>query len=207
MQTGDGEQGFARLRPPAGVELSGSAARHQPDQFVLVGVLGCGLGDHPAVLDDHDAGGQLGDLGEPVRDVDDEHAALLEPPDQREQRLKIAAGEDRRRLVQDEHLRLAALGDQRLGDLHHLLAGDGERARPGTRVDGAVADGLQQVAGAGMGGAPVDEAAEAAGEVPHEQVLGDGQLGDQGQFLVDGADAVAVGVVRRAQLDALPVQP
>ena len=48
--------------------------------------------------------------------------------------LRLALGERRRRLVEDQD---AAVERQRLGDLDQLLAGDGERLDQDGRVDGA----------------------------------------------------------------------
>ena len=61
-------------------------------------------GDDAAVAHHHDAVGDLGDLVEPVADIDEGHAFGLEPADLLEQQLGLLAAERRRRLVEDEQL-------------------------------------------------------------------------------------------------------
>jgi len=81
-------------------------------------------------------------LVQPVRDVDDRHTGLLQPPDHAEQHVDLGVGEDRRRFVQDEQLRLAG---QRLGDRHLLLLGDRQAAHRRGRVADRHAQQVQQL--------------------------------------------------------------
>ena len=79
-----------------------------------------------------DAIADLADLVDEVGDVDDRVAARLEPRDQREQALGVAAAERAGRLVEHEH---AATDGDGPRDLDELLIGDGKIARPGVRAE------------------------------------------------------------------------
>ena len=109
--------------------------------------------------------------------------------------------EGRGRLVQDEQLDV--LG-QRLRDLHQLLLADADVHHPGDRVL-VQADPLQQSGGGGVGLVPVDDAAAGA-LVAEEDVLGDGQVRAQRQFLVDDDDAALFALPDVGELADLAVE-
>ena len=90
---------------------------------LLVG--GCRLErvDVAAVAQHRDAIGDAGELLHAVRDVDDAGVGRAEAADEVEQHVDLGVVQGGRRLVHDEHL---GVEGERLGDLHHLLAGDGE---------------------------------------------------------------------------------
>ena len=107
-----------------------------------------------------------------------------------EQHVDLGVGQDRRRLVQDEHGRVAR---ERLGDRHLLLLGDGELADRDRRVAGRQAQQLEQLHDLGVLLGPGDPAA-AADLAAGEDVLRDRQLGEQLRLLVHGRDAERHGV-------------
>ena len=63
-------------------------------------------GDVEAVAQHGDVVAQFLDLVEIVRDVDDRHAFVAQAADQPEEDVGLAPDQGRRRLVEDEHLRL-----------------------------------------------------------------------------------------------------
>jgi hypothetical protein len=82
----------------------------------------------------------LGDpreLFEPVRDVDERHAARLQPVDLLEQQIDFARGQHRGGFVEDQH---AAVADQIARDFHHLLMADAELADQRVGIDRVEAD-------------------------------------------------------------------
>ena len=109
------------------------AAHHHADD-VVHGHIGHVPRVHIAsVAHDRHAVGDDAQLLHAVGDVDDAHALGLQPADEREQILDFRFGQRRGGLVHDENARVAE--GQRLGDFHHLLLGDGERAHAGARAD------------------------------------------------------------------------
>ena len=102
--------------------------------------------------------------------------------------LALALGERGGRLVHDEYLRVHG---QRLGDLHQLLLGDGERAdrRGGAEIR---AHNVEQLFRLAVGARPVDEGASLE-LVADEYVLRHRQVGIGCGVLVDGGDAVLLG--------------
>ena len=74
------------------------------------------------------------------------------------QPLGVARRQHRRRLVEDDD---ADVARQRLGDLHHLLVGDGQVADQPARVD-VEAQPLDQGAGPAVQAAPADHARQLA---------------------------------------------
>ena len=83
-----------------------------------------------AVAKHGDAVAIVEDLRHAVGDVDDRDAARGEVAHDPEQDLRLALGQRRGRLVEDQH---AAVQRQRLGDLDQLLLRDRERAAPARR--------------------------------------------------------------------------
>ena len=173
---------------PADHELGDLAHRQLADRV---------RADRLPVAHDGDLVGDAEQLVEPVGDVDDGDARRGQPADDREQHLDLGVGQDRRRLVQDEHGRLAG---QRLGDRHLLLLGDRERADRHRGVAGGQAEQLEQLDDLGVLLGPGDPAAPA--DLPAgEDVLRDRELGEQLRLLVHGRDAQGHGVAGRADRD------
>ena len=176
-------------------------ADHPADDPVLVdGVRGDGERlDGLAVADDRDLVGDLLDLVELVGDHDRGDPLALQALEQVEQVLGVVVVEGRRGLVEDEQLDL--LGE-RLGDLDELLLADTEVLDLGQRVLGQ-ADPGEQLDGLAVGAVPADDPA-GGGLVAEEDVLGDRQLGDQRQLLVDDDDAGGLALPDVLELDTSP---
>ena len=97
-----------------------------------------------------------------------------------------------RTAVGSSRIRISRRGDQRLGDLDDLLHGDAERRRRGVRTSmSSKPKSASSSVGAPLGRAPVDHArTDRAMRHPAEQdVLGDAQMRQEAQLLVDGVDA------------------
>jgi len=157
--------------------------------------------DDATIANDGDRIGDRLDLLDLVGDQDRRDALGLEAAQQAEQLLAVGLVQGGRRLVEDQESDLLGEG---LGDLDELLLADAESSdgRVGEVVE---ADHLQQVARPGMGGAPVDQAVMAL-FVAEEDVLGDRELGDQGELLVDDDDAERLAGPDVGELGFLPVE-
>ncbi|GAB3981986.1 hypothetical protein GCM10027615_63730 [Plantactinospora veratri] len=164
-------------------------------QFVGGGVHGVHGGHPAAVLQDRDPAGQVEDLGEPVRDVQQADAPLLEPAYQAVQQLDLVVGQRRGGLVHDEQPRVEG---QRLGDLDDLLLRDAEMSHPGVGRQGGLPDRAEQSAGAAEHLPAVDEPS-AYRFMAQVHVLRDGALRQQVELLVDDADAGPLRVARTAE--------
>ena len=132
---------------------------HGADDPVVV-ELGHRRGQHArAVLEHDDLVGDLEDLLQPVRDVEDGPAGSGEAPDLGEELRGLRGREHRGRLVEDQDARL---GDQRLGDLDDLLARDAQAPDRGGRVEIGKAEIRKHPPGDPVGFAPVDDEGQAA---------------------------------------------
>ena len=147
-----------------------------------------------AVAEDGDPVAQLEHLVEAVADEQDRHARRGQASHLAEQALHLERREGGGRLVHDQH---ADVARHRLGDLHGLLAGDGELRGERTRVD-------VDLEPARISAARCCIARQCTRRPPglaHEDVLGDGQVGEDERFLVDAGDAERLRRGRVAQLD------
>jgi len=148
--------------------------------------------DQAPVAQDRDAIADLEHLLEVMGHVHDRVALVAELMDAGEQRLGLALGQRRRRLVEDQDLRRCA---EDLGDLDELLGGERQRRDLGARVQPVQPDPLEhrlrltvQLARAG------DPAPRR--QLAHQQVLLHRQVGQEAELLVDDADAGVAGLGR-----------
>ena len=133
-------------------------------------------------------------------DEDDRRALIAQGVDDAEELVGFFGGDGRGRLIQNQHPRL---GDQRLGDLGHLLQGDAEAAHLRVRIEGMPS------AASCRGGAPVErrpiDDAPASQRLPAEiHVAADVEMGNEIELLMDGADAQLLGGVGIGQVTGLP---
>ncbi len=197
------QQHLAGVGLVVGVAVLDRAADHRANDAVLVHL----TGDHVvglhrlAVADDGDGIADRSDLVELVGDHDLGDALGLQAAHQVEQVGRVVLVQGRGGLVQDQQ---ADVLRQRLGDLHQLLLADAEAFDRGVRVD-VQADSGQQVDRAVARLRPVDQAA-LDDLVAQEDVLGDRQLGHQGQLLVDDHDTLVLGVLDPAEVHHLAVE-
>ena len=157
--------------------------------------------DQCAVLEHGDAVAEREDLVQAVRDEDDRDALRAERPQPLEQQLDLAAGDDRRRLVEHEQPDVV---DQRARDLDHLLVGD--RQSPTRRADRARRRALSEGRSPRARAPMVDGAARTAPLMADEDVLRDRQFGKENELLIDDVDAAALGVARRRPADGGAVE-
>ena len=109
------------------VDVRPLAPDHQLDDLLLV-PLALREGLDVAAVAEHRAGvGQRLDLVHAVRDVEERQALVAQLVEDRVDLLDVGAGQGRGRLVEDQEPRVAA---QRLGDLDHLPARQGQVASP-----------------------------------------------------------------------------
>ncbi len=161
------------------------ASDHHADQFV-----GIGLGHRrvPTCSPSRSTvtrSASSEDLVHAVADVDDADAARPQRAHDREQPLHVMLGQRRGRLVHDQH---AGVLRQRAQDLHALAVADRQRADHGVHVEVADVERGKQPARLAPHCAPVERARPARRRVAEEDVLGDRQLREQQQFLVDRRD-------------------
>jgi len=190
--------GHGRLRR---VHVGELAAHHAPGHLGGREVGDGERTDLVAVAQDRDAVGDRHDLVELVRHVEDRDAVGRQAPDQVEEHLGLAPGEDVGRLV---HAQDADLARHRLGDLDHLRLRHRQVAYPpGDRDLGA--QGGEQLGGGAAGGRAVDQA-EAVRLAAEEDVLLDREVGHQVELLVDEDDPCRLGGVGVGELDRAPFQ-
>ncbi len=167
------------------------AADHGLDHAVLADGRGAAVhGFHRAAVAQHGDGvGHARNLVELVRDQDAGDALALELQQQVQQGLAVVLVQAGGGLVQDQQ---AHLPRQRLGDFNQLLLAHAQLAHQGLGrfLQAHLA---QQRLRPVVRLHPVDDAV-ARGLVAQEDVLGDGEQGHQGQFLVDDDDAQVFAV-------------
>ena len=139
-----------------------------------------------------------------MRDEDDRAALARHHPQRLEQRIGLLRCQHRRRLVEDQHARVAV---ERLQNLDPLLLAQRQLPDPGARVD------RDAIALAQLGNAPLDparvdrELLALTAMVTEDHVLGDGEGRDEPEVLVHHADARIECIARRVERHRLPVQP
>ncbi len=194
----DLEELFARLVLDRREEHADLAAGHQLHQLGLRNVARGNCLDLVPVAQDRNAIGDLLDLAHAVRHVDDADPGCFEFRDEIEKLCRLGVGERRRRFVEDQE---PDFGQERLGDLHHLLV-SARQLRDlvvGTQIEIELAD---DGAGARPHGGAIEEAP--GGDFTAEKkVLLDGQLGHQAELLEYRANADDPGAMRR-QIGDLP---
>ncbi|SCE17053.1 hypothetical protein GA0115252_13345 [Streptomyces sp. DfronAA-171] len=164
-------------------------ARHRLDECGAREFGDGGRGDPAGVAQHGDGLADLVHLLEVVRDEEEGDARLLQRPHPREEAVDLAAVELGRRLVEDDE---AGADAQRAGDLDHLPVLDPQVPGTGPGVDAHVPV-AEEFGGLGAQAAPGDEAAAPGGLAVQEEVLGDGEVGDDGGLLVDAGDLGAPG--------------
>ena len=147
--------------------------------------------------------GEPHDVAQDVGDVDDRLAGLVQPVDDLEEAIGLARRQRGGGLVEDED---AGVHGERLGDLDELPLAGREALHLHVGRDVQVHHG-QELLGAPADLAPAQQRHLAHGrEVADEEVLGDGEVGEEVQLLVDEGDAGAVGIARVARRVDLAVQ-
>jgi hypothetical protein len=117
------------------------------------------------------------------------------------QHADLGVVERRRRLVHDQDLGVVRQG---LGDLDHLLRGDGEVTDDAADVE-RQPQALDQGRGLAVEPALVDEDAADPGLLADRDVLRHREVGHEVELLVDDADPGVPGLLRAADLQRLPV--
>ena len=189
-----------------GVDLPGPAvhdfllgADHGLDQRPGCEVLLRPLGDGDAISQHGHLVGDLEDLRQPVRHVDDADAPLLEPPDDGEEPPGFLVGERAGGLVEHEDL---DIGRQRPSDLDHLLLIGPQGAHDAVRIV-VDADLLEHVSGTFPRGGPIDPETPADEPVAEQDVLGDREILGECRLLGDHGDPVGEGRRWAAERDLL----
>ncbi len=119
-----------------------------------------------------------------------------------EELARLLDRERRGRLVQDQN---PGGGGDPLDDLHELAIGEAERSDLEVRLEPDAASG-EMARGSVLDPAPADEAGQARRRLPAEQdVLGDGELRQQAELLMDERDAVRARLRRGRDLNRLTV--
>src|SRR5215471_13060736 len=131
-----------------------------------------------------------------MADVDDADAALAQQADDVEQPPGIMLAQRRRRLVHDED---AGVLRERLGDLHTLPVADRQRADDLADVEVMDVERRQELLSLPAHRAPIDGAEPRPRRMAEEDVLGDRQLREKQQLLIDRRDAGALRLERAGE--------
>ncbi len=135
-----------------------------------------------SVAQDGDTIGDLPNLAEAVRDVDDGRSLCRKLSDGGEEEVDGILGERRRRLVEDEKPRRHG---ERLGELEEVAAGDAERRDAIVEVAlemDVVEERAHRPRAIGVASSKM------LGGDRHTDVLGDGHVREEGRMLVDDRD-------------------
>ncbi len=195
-QAFDRQNSLGRIPGDNPVEMD-LAAEHGVDRALIVERLLVEDAGDDAVAHRDDAVGKPPDVRHAVRDIEDRHALLAQPVEQREQPIGLGARQRGGRLVEDQHFRLVRHG---ASNRHHLAVGQRKIADAGLEVDGqshAVGDGLCLAAHA----ARIEQGRRAAAAQPvQRQIGGDIEIGDDAviDVLMNGDDTGTDRLRRRA---------
>ncbi len=158
--------------------------------------------DRSAVTHDGGAIADFVDFVQLVADVHDRYAIRLELSDDVEQAVDFPSVERGGRLVHDDQPRREA---NRPSDGAHLLRGRAEFAERSAHIDLDI-EFSQQLFRFDAHGLAIQQA-PARERTPQADVLGDRTLGNQVDLLVDRADPLPLGVVRRTRIEGLSLEP
>jgi hypothetical protein len=188
LQAGRGRFGRRRLgRKDLGV---GPPDHELDDLVVALGAFRERL-HVPAVAKHRADVGELFDLVHAMGDVENGQVLVAQLAEDLVDLVHVRRGQRRGGLVQDQQLGIAA---ERLGDLDHLAARQGQVLDQLARMQVGATDPGQQVLGPAPLGAPVDET-EAAGRRGDADVVGHRQVRQEGEFLEHADHAAARGVL------------
>jgi hypothetical protein len=143
-----------------------------------------------AVAEDGDFCGEAADFLHAMGDIDDGYAVGEELVNAGEELFDFRLGEGGGGFIEDEK---AALAGEAGSDLDHLLLADAELADGGIGREGFETDLLECGVGLEAESGLLDESV-LVGESVEEEVFGDGEGGDEVEFLHDHADAVGFRV-------------
>ena len=175
------------------------APYHHLDDFV-VGLCSRRVGGDVAAVAEHRAFvGEFRDLVHAVRDVEEREALRAQPLQHGKNLRDIGGGQRRGGLVENEYARFAR---QRLGDLHHLAARQGQILDQRLRMNVARTGARKRFLGYLPLRSPVDHA-ETLRRIGDDDIVGDAEFGDERQFLEDAGDAGLVGGGRRSEIHLL----
>ena len=198
-KTTDAENGLVRLlgwRLFFRIKLGDLAPDHAAHDVVRCQVRNILRGDIAPVAKHGDPVAQAENLGHAMADIDDRNALRLQVADDPEQDLGFRFRQGRCRLVEDQH---AAIERQRLGDLHQLLAGNGQFGDLAAHVDRRqpVHHGLRVA----LQPAIIHKRRAAAVGGRHEHVLGHRRIRAKRDFLVHEPKPERLRHGRRRHLD------
>ena len=164
------------------------AANHLLDQYVAVDIAGPMGGDVSTVTENRYIVGDREDFIHLVGDVDDADAMRLEIRDDRKEVIHFALGKRGSRLVHDQNV---GFEGNCLGDLYDLPIGDGEVSNLNVRIDVDV-QAPKQMLGHAAHFRMIHEVHETQSLhrlAPNPDVLGDGHVRHQVEFLMDHRDS------------------
>ena len=179
------------------------AADHQPSERPRIDRGGWHGRDQASAAQHRDAIGEAQRFVELVADEDDRAPISREATQHGQQLVHLLRRQHRGRLVENQDLRASI---ERFQDLDALLLADRQAVDTCERID------REAVAQRELGDARRDRPAileqrRTRRGLPEHQVLGDGERRHQHEVLVHHAEAMADGVVRRAETHRLPAQP
>src|SRR5690606_15223113 len=151
-----------------------------------------------SVAEDGDAVRNRHGLRQLVGDEEDRAPGVTQPPHHVEETISLLGGEDGGGLVEDEDGRVAV---ERLEDLYPLQDAHGQVFDHRGGADGQT-EGVGQLLDPGYGPLGVYPS-ELGRLLPEDEVLGDGEAGEELERLVDHAQHAADGIERRVEPDGL----
>ncbi len=186
------------------VQRGDLAADHPAHDLVGRGLRPRRRRDELAVAEHGHPVGQREDLVHLVADVQHRGPGPPQVVDDPEEPGDLGVRQGRGRLVHDHDRGVERQG---LGDLDHLLIADPQVADPGPRRDRR-AQPVEEPARLGLHRAFIQPAEPAPARLlaAEEDVVGDGELGDEVELLVDDPDAGVLGLARSGEPDRPAVE-
>ena len=185
------------------LQLGNLPSRHVADDPARRVVGDRAARDHLPVAQHGDLVAQIHHVAQPVGDEQDRDPLRDQAPQRVEEALQLGAGEDRRRLVEDQEPRVA---DEGTRDLDQLPFGDGKLRGLRVQVELAQAKLRQDPARPVPLGSPVDQAAGDTELLAEEDVVDHAHVRQHGELLVDGGDPRVERRMRRSRRERLAVE-
>ena len=184
------------------VRKLGAAAHHRFGEVAFGEARELGRLHDTTVAQNRGTVAEVENLAKAVRDVDDGDAFAAKAPEDGKEAVGLSLRECRGWFVEDEHCRIVR---QRLGDLDQLPLGKRQRAERGLGCDvegHAIERGFAALSH--RGGVEKPRPSRFAAE---DDVLGDAEIGEKAQLLVDGRDAEFDRLPRRGDGDGNARKP
>ena len=194
---------WARGARHVGVFFGDRATHHVMNESPFVQLTRRSGGDHAPVAQDGHRVADLEYLAEPVGDVDDRLSLIAQMTNRLEEDVGFDLGQGACRFVHYDEPRVQG---ERSGDLHHLLLTDAQPSDEHGGIEG-LTHRRQILSRLRHESRPINQAEPIERLSAQEEILADGEAGQEVQFLVDHGYPSVDGLPRAGEMNFVAIEP